>query len=179
MIESVLPTHVLDKLTAMESRGDAGTHTDTATPAQQAVLDKLTAIESRLQGEGRPAAPPGDSAILGKLAALEERIPNPRVQQQVLEKLQVLEGRLGIAAPTALDGAAHKETLARLDSMQQELSSARFGQPNIEDVKASINAKLSELESRVKVDVSADDWVRERHRLDKLQAMRGKVQATA
>lgn len=148
VIESALPTHV---------------------------LDKLAAIESRL--EARPAAPHGDPAILGKLAALEERIPNPRVQQQVLEKLQVLEGRLGIPAP--VDGAAHRETLARLDTMQREMSAARFGQPDIEGVKASIHAKLSELESRVKVDVSADDWIRERHRLDKLTAMRSKVQAAA
>jgi hypothetical protein len=141
------PDKVMSKLNALESRLNS--------PSDQ-VMSKLTALESRLNS-------PSDQ-VMSKLTALESRLNTP--SDQVMSKLSALE--------TKLSHPDHEFThaLSRLNAMHDEMSSS-----GLREVKESVNSKLLELEKRIGTTpaVTADDWLQERKRLSKLQAMRSKI----
>ena len=137
---------VMDKLASLESR-----IASTSNP----VLEKLDHIENRMSTPDK---------VMSKLTALENRLAAP--SDQVMSKLTALE--------TKLSHPDHEFThaLSRLNAMHDEMSSS-----GLREVKESVNSKLLELEKRIGTTpaVTADDWLQERKRLSKLQAMRSKI----
>jgi hypothetical protein len=155
---------VMDKLTSLESRIASTSnpvlerldHIEGRMSTPDKVMSKLNALESRLNS-------PSDQ-VMSKLTALESRLNTP--SDQVMSKLSALE--------TKLSHPDHEFThaLSRLNAMHDEMSSS-----GLREVKESVNSKLLELEKRIGTTpaVTADDWLQERKRLSKLQAMRSKI----
>ena len=141
------------------------------------VLEKLESLERSM----------GSTQVSEQLSRLELKLAAP--SQHVMEKLNSLESRLSEVSPehvlkklSALESKLsqpHEDqqfthALSRLNALHEDM--VRSDSNSLQDVKASVHSKLLELENRITTpQVTTDDWLQERKRLSKLQAMRSKI----
>jgi len=140
-----LPFEVMDKISALESHVAKQQVQAKSDAIAQNVLAKLGDLESRLHST-KP-----DASVLSKLHSIESN-----VSQNVMAKLEKLEGQLSIAAkPT---DSISKEVMAKLDKLEGKLSAAK-------PADAEVMSKLRTIESKLELD---DKYQSARHKLGAL-----------